>query len=1208
MNRYVSTFATLVFVTIGLVHADLIMHLDASVSGSVSTDASGVVTQWTDQSGLGNHALPLEGSVYYPSTSLFGSGFEGLDFGATRNSLILFSDTASDDWLDFNGDASANTGFCVMVAFKCDGLHSDWSDIIGNSSEVSSGFGMRYYNSSDPRMQAYLGGLTIQKTNALRVEVGDTIVYAFNYNASTGYYEFWDSKNNASLTGTKSRSDFSMDQVAVTLGTTTYSGRYINGLIGEVRIFDEVLSSADFIGNRNALVAKWINVPDENPPAPDPATWASEPNATGPFTIEMTATTGSDLNDVEYLFTEMTGNPGATSSDWQSSPCYRDGQLQPLTEYRYKVTMRDTAMPANIGGESGIVSVTTPDIIPRRTEGPPNVVIIYADDLGNADISRNAPSGSLCHTPNLDRICNEGIYFTNYLTHHVCSPSRAGLLTGRHYTRVGCGVEVGGTLDNSIPNIAKDFQAAGYFTGAYGKWHNCFRPMSDNGKSVHVSLREDVIPDNDIYEDFKNIAWNEGVNAYGFDDWAGYYGGGSDYFNRYDNWSGENDWWINETFSPHVAGYTTELIRNNALDFIDDHASEPFFLYVPMEAVHTPYDILNTDLQEMCDIIDDIRPSLAWNNVKNITSRSTGRRIEDVREMRCSSGAEFDKDVLNSAYPGFGDLVYYTVIYSMDKATGAILDRLASYGLTNNTIVVFSSDNGATTSGDNTPFRGNKHSLWEGGIHVPAAIWWPGTFDATTSPYSPNENEYTHLVQYFDWYPTLMAMTGQTLNGTDLDGLNLYPALQTRTAARTEFENCYFGLDEDWATVRTERWKLHFNRVPGSQKKELYDLQNDIDESSNVQGSYPAERDTLIALIDQWFGTGIVSASYMPLELDNVDDPLPAPSGDVLEVKATQTRSISNFNNYGVYIRYAKSETRDYDNHIEAGDQFSFDIYVAEDSDKINGFYCTPGRGWTPKYDSNNGINLEGNLVAQQSFPKGQWVRQVAGMGEIGALPSEVQYINLRNASSGYYHFYIDNVVMRDKDGNIRDVVWSSDADFDVSLQYRYNNVVYDSWEGVSSVSGFPFSNITLNTVDLSTLPSDTTPPEAPTLLTAKSGVSNVALDWADNPPQTGLSGYTVYRSTSQGSSASPVAMGIQKSEYVDNAVDDGTTYYYVVTAIDASGNESDDSNQDSALPPDITDDDKIDISDLAKVAEMWLITYGLNDLSVIAENWLIHQ
>ena len=721
------------------------------------------------------------------------------------------------------------------------------------------------------------------------------------------------------------------------------------------------------------------------------------------------------------------------------------------------------------------------------TPRPPNVVVIIADDLGYADISRNATPGKFRHTPNLDRLCNEGIFLQNYVTHHVCSPSRAGILTGRHYTRVGAGVEVGGTLDNTIPNVAKNLQAAGYTTATFGKWHNCFRPMSDNGKSVKVATRAQVIPDDDTYQDFKNIAWGEGVNAYGFNQWAGFYGGGADYFNRYDSWSGENEWWINRTFSPQVVGYTTDLIATNSLNFITANQSKSFFLYVPMTAVHTPMCIKLSDLQELC-----ARHPGEWDYVKNLTSPTTGRRIQDVAELRCEVGEEFDYSLIDPARNHFTQIAYSTLAYSMDKAVGLIFHRLNQRNLTTNTIIWFASDNGAVAIGDNAPFRGNKHTLWEGGVHVPAAVWWPGHLCATNAPYSLGNNGYTNLTQYLDFYPTVMAMTGVPIQGTNLDGINLLPALQTRTAARTNYDGCYFGLDRERAVARNTRWKLHFNRVSASQKLELYDLQNDPGETTNVQASQPVERDTLIALLDQWFATGEVSATFMPLLPGQVAYADPAPSGDVLEIKATQTGTLSNPDSDGVYVRFAASETQDYDNYVHAGDQFEFDIYVAADSAKTSGFYCTPGQGWTPFFDSHNVFGTNSALLATMNWPKGKWVRQLVGIGNMGALPVPVQYLALRNQAPGYYHFYIDNVVLPQTGRHPpRSRLEQCRRQLAVGL-YLQERSVHDLG-GASAVAGFPFTNITLTTLSVTSITQPTVTNQSSSLTPA----SGAGIDYA---------------------------------------------------------------------------------------------------------------
>jgi len=794
------------------------------------------------------------------------------------------------------------------------------------------------------------------------------------------------------------------------------------------------------------------SVPDTDPPSPDPATWAAPPAEDGPFAITMTATTGEDVSDVEYFFKSDIGNPaGGTDSGWQSSSTYSDTGLLPNTTYSYYVSMRDTASTPNHGGWSSIASATTAAAMAGRTNGPPNVVFIYADDLGNADISRNASPGGLAYTPSIDRICNEGIYLSGYMTHHVCSPSRAGMLTGRHYTEVGSGQMIGGVLDNSVSNIAKDFKAAGYSTACFGKWHNSKATATRDG---------------------------EGVNTYGFDEWAGFYGGGQNYHDRTDE-----NWWINETRSDEIEGYLTYVVQDDALNFIDEHAHEPFFLYIPHGAVHSPYDILNTDLEELCNIVSSNHPSLAWNNVGELVSPSTGRPIKDVLKMYCSPGEEFDMNALDDPLPGYRELVYCTMVYAIDKSTEAILDRLDAYGLSTNTIVVFSSDNGGTGRGDNTPFRGFKQSLWEGGIHVPAAIWWPGVLDANQAPYASGDNSYTNMTQYFDLYPTLVNAAGQTVLAAELDGLNLTSNLLSRTPARAGFDSCYYGLGQDWTALRNDRWKLHFNRLPGNQMLELYDLNADIGETTDVAAANPGVRDTMIGLLDDWFAAGDVSASYMTLRGTMIPPYLePAPVGDIMEVMAVQTAALSDPDTEGVYIEFAQPVwSSESDQFIHAGDVMQYDIYVADDSDQVRGMFSSPSfyysaYGTQPLFRSSHGIGLDDGMVVDRILPKGEWVRCAVGMGEAAAVRqlNEI-FIGLLAPSAGAYHFYMDNVVIRKSDGTVRAVCWNSGDDTRSLFSYTLNRREY-TLSNLLAQPGIAFSSISANAVDLSGLP--TTPEE----------------------------------------------------------------------------------------------------------------------------------
>jgi hypothetical protein len=324
----------------------LIQHLDATVEGSVVTDGSNAVTEWIDQTFYNNNATPSKGTIYKVQDGTL----TWLDFGNDRNVLELFSSAESDTWLD---QSNGTDGFCVILSFKAIGLSSDWNDLIGNSSATSSGFGIRYSGSGS--IKSYLGGKTITGSN---IEVGDIAVFAFNYNASTGIFELWDSNGKSTVSGSIAKTDFSVSD-AVTLGSTTNSGRYFQGYVGEVKIYNKTLSDEDFKNQQNSFFTKWVTANTEkDPPLPNPASFSIAPAGVFGSIISMTATLGSDLNGpVEYLFTETTENPGGSNSGWQTNPNYRDGDLNPLTEYKYTVTMRDAY--GNTGTASLPFSATT---------------------------------------------------------------------------------------------------------------------------------------------------------------------------------------------------------------------------------------------------------------------------------------------------------------------------------------------------------------------------------------------------------------------------------------------------------------------------------------------------------------------------------------------------------------------------------------------------------------------------------------------------------------------------------------------------------------------------------------------------------------------------------------------------------------------------------------------------------------------------------
>ncbi|VGO23532.1 sulfatase-like hydrolase/transferase [Pontiella sulfatireligans] len=231
----------------------MIQHLIAADTNVVGNP----VTEWIDRSGSGNNAGAGQGSVTYPSASVSGSGLHGLDFGATGNSLELFSAADSDAWLEFSGAAAANSGFCVLMSFRVDDWNTDNMDLIGNSTLINQGFCMRL--GTDGTLKAWVEGTAGAKTAPGKAVLRDTMVVALNYNASTGNVEFWDSTSKSASSWTAAAIDNSMG-TPVTVGMTTGASRFFIGMVGEVKIFDRVLDSTELNAETAAMVDDWVTV------------------------------------------------------------------------------------------------------------------------------------------------------------------------------------------------------------------------------------------------------------------------------------------------------------------------------------------------------------------------------------------------------------------------------------------------------------------------------------------------------------------------------------------------------------------------------------------------------------------------------------------------------------------------------------------------------------------------------------------------------------------------------------------------------------------------------------------------------------------------------------------------------------------------------------------------------------------------------------
>jgi arylsulfatase A-like enzyme len=252
----------------------------------------------------------------------------------------------------------------------------------------------------------------------------------------------------------------------------------------------------------------------------------------------------------------------------------------------------------------------------------------------------------------------------------MCSPTRAALLTGRYQQRAGIQAVLSckSTYETGMApeqvTFAEVLKTAGYSTACFGKWHLGYSPPF-------------------------------GPVAQGFDTYRGHVAGGSDYFSHVDR-SGRADWW-KDTQLQAEEGYTTELLTDHAIEFIQRNRGKPFCAYVPYQAVHFPFQGPN-------DEADRVVGGNYWSKAKY------GRRYEDVEDRKAA---------------------YKEMIEALDAGVGKIVEAVKQLGLAKRTLIFFTSDNGAYRwVGSNLPCRGQKGDLWEGGHRVPAIAYWPGKIKA----------------------------------------------------------------------------------------------------------------------------------------------------------------------------------------------------------------------------------------------------------------------------------------------------------------------------------------------------------------------------------------------------------------------------------------------------------------------------------------------
>ncbi|MGB6223673.1 hypothetical protein [Haloferula sp.] len=314
---------------------ELYTHLDATELASVTVENSNEVTEWADLTANGFNATPAVGSVFYPSVSVSDSGLEGLEFGSSgKTTLTLFDTAGQNTWLNFASGAGAlpYTGFAVFVAVHTEsilgGINRDV--VMGN---IETKFSIRYENG---RPRLFFGGTILQNT-AGAVEVAETVIFAVNYNASTGETAFWDSQSGVTATATVPATDFSAS-ADFFLGGSVNGDQYMNGMIGEVMIYRGTMDATTFASERNALTFKWAGLTA-------PVGLVATP---GDSTVELDwSDQDADSYNVYRDFNLIAEN--VTSSN------YTDTMLTNGITYEYSV---EAVKDGEIGPESDFVTAT----------------------------------------------------------------------------------------------------------------------------------------------------------------------------------------------------------------------------------------------------------------------------------------------------------------------------------------------------------------------------------------------------------------------------------------------------------------------------------------------------------------------------------------------------------------------------------------------------------------------------------------------------------------------------------------------------------------------------------------------------------------------------------------------------------------------------------------------------------------------------------
>ena len=405
----------------------------------------------------------------------------------------------------------------------------------------------------------------------------------------------------------------------------------------------------------------------------------------------------------------------------------------------------------------------------------PNIILILADDLGYGDLGVYGATDT--KTPNLDRLAREGTRFTDfYANAPVCTPTRAGLITGRYQQRVTLErplSTVGPTAEARLPvtghSLPKLMGEAGYSTALIGKWHLGFTKGA-------------------------------GPRAHGFGYFWGYLSGYLDWY-AHVRGDGQPDLWENESPTTH-RGYFHHETTRRAIRFIEQHKAEPFFLDLSYGAPHWPFQSPTT-------------PSVA--------KREDNSMMQQPSDDNAPTRAD-----------------YVAIMEDFDREIGKVLDAIRVQGLEQNTLVIFTSDNGGEWLSRNDPFFNRKDTIWEGGIRVPAIVRWPGVVPADTVT--------SQVGITMDFTATFLALAGVSRPDQKLEGIDLMPTLTK--GAKVE-RTLYWRVVRPDARQRAVR-QGDYKFIEDGGLMFLYNVRTDPEERRDLAGRDPSRVRAMQMLVTAW--------------------------------------------------------------------------------------------------------------------------------------------------------------------------------------------------------------------------------------------------------------------------------------------------------------------------------------------------------------------